>query len=238
MFSKKPVIGITLDAEAAGGYSPLPWYALRKEYFSVLARYGAVPLALPHELSCADQYLDQIDGLLLSGGDFDIPPEMYGMSVVHDSVITKNERTNFEIAMTKGSLDRKIPILGVCAGEQLLNVLLGGTLVQHIPDEIPNALEHQQPTPRTEAWHDVTVQTGTMLYDIVQTTRLSVNSNHHQAVKDTGEHVKVSAHADDGVVEAIEYTQHPFCLGVEWHPELEVSSGDRAIMQAFIAACM
>ncbi len=232
-----PIIGITLDAEEGGGYSPLPWYALRKEYFSIIAKLGAIPVGIPHEPSTIGHYIDLIDGLILTGGDFDIPPHLYGADFQHEKVIVKNARTQFEMDLTREAMKISMPILGVCAGEQLLNVLLGGTLVQHIPDEIDSALEHQQPTCRTQPWHEITIIKGTKLHEIVGTEQLKVNSNHHQAVKTVGKDVLISAVAPDGVVEAIEHTQLPFCIGVEWHPELETNEGDIKLFQSFLKAC-
>lgn len=238
----KPIIGITLDAEKGGkkgiSYSPLPWYALRKEYFSIISSLGAIPIALPHENIIINDYINLIDGLILTGGDFDIPPELYGQQNIHNSVIIKSERTAFEYELAQKVIAQNIPILGICAGEQLLNVILGGSLIQHIPDEIENSIEHQQTTPRTEAAHDVTIVRDTILYSIVGEDKLMVNSNHHQAVKTVGENVVINAVASDGVIEGIEYTKHPFCIGVEWHPELEVNKGDRKIFEAFIKASL
>ncbi len=234
---KRPVIGVTLDSEAAGGWSPMPWYALRQNYFGVVAKFGGAPMALPHEPECADSYIATINGLLITGGHFDISPEHYGVQEKHDKTAPKARRTEFEFAITKKALEKKIPILGICGGEQLINVILGGTLLQHIPDSIPNALEHEQKTPRTQAGHDIAVKEGTLLHRIVGKTKMSVNTSHHQAVEKTGAGVVVNCHAPDGVIEGIEYTQHPFCLGVEWHPEYEVDSADGKIVEAFIAAC-
>ncbi len=233
--SKRPIIGVTLDAEEAGGYSPFPWYALRKEYFKVLQRLGATPIALPHEIDAIEHYLTLIDGLVLTGGDVDIPPELYG-ETSHESVVTKEGRTAFEWKLAQAALAKNLPILGICAGQQLLNVILGGTLHQHIPDAIPNALEHQQPTPRNQPWHAITITADTLLHRITGTTLMQVNSNHHQAVKDVGKNVIVNATAPDGVIEGIESTAHRFCLGVEWHPEHEISPEDSAIFQALIRA--
>jgi len=237
----KPIIGITLDAEEGGekgsAYSPLPWYALRKEYFSIISSLGAIPIALPHENTKIDDYIDLIDGLILTGGDFDIPPELYGQQNIHETVVIKNERTAFEYELAQKALRDDMPILGICAGEQLLNVILGGSLIQHIPDEIDSPLEHQQKTPRTEPAHEVSIEKDTMLYAIIGEDKIMVNSNHHQAVKEVGKNVVINAIAPDGVIEGIEYTDHPFCIGLEWHPELEVNKGDRKIFEAFLNAC-
>ncbi|MEZ5825523.1 MAG: gamma-glutamyl-gamma-aminobutyrate hydrolase family protein [Geminicoccaceae bacterium] len=234
--SGRPVVGITLDAEPAGGYSKFPWYALRENYGDSIREAGGLPVALPHEPELAEDYLGMIDALVVTGGAFDVDPSLYGDSTTHPTVILKQRRTRFEWSVTRGAFDRGMPILGICGGQQLLNVVLGGTLVQHIPDSIENALAHEQPNPRDEPGHDVTIVEGTLLHRLTGTTRLAVNSAHHQAVAEPGKDCIVSARAEDGVIEAIEHPGHPFCLGVQWHPEFLITGGDRAILEAFIEA--
>ncbi|MBL8833319.1 MAG: gamma-glutamyl-gamma-aminobutyrate hydrolase family protein [Rhodospirillales bacterium] len=233
---KRPRIGITLDSEPAGGWSKMPWYALRQNYCGAVADVGGLPLPLPHEPELADAYLDGIDGLLITGGAFDVDPALFGDATKHATVKTKDRRTAFEHAMVKGALARDMPILGICGGEQLLNVALGGTLHQHVPDAFPNGLAHEQPNPRTEPGHAVDVVPGTLLHRVVGATRMNVNSAHHQAVKDVGPGVVVNAKAPDGVIEGIEHPGKRFCLGVEWHPEYSIDPGDGAIFVAFIKA--
>lgn len=232
--SSKPIIGFTLDFEEQGDYAPLPYYAIRKNYADAISFAGGVPVALPYDVDAVDQYFDLIDGIVVTGGDFDIHPSMYGSEEVHEKVTTKSLRTEFEVALLKKMLASKKPILGICAGEQLINVLLGGDMIQHIPDEIENALEHEQKNPRTETSHSIKIKEGTKLYSIVGGNHMEVNSSHHQAVKNVGKDVIISAVAPDGVVEAIEYDKHPFCIGVEWHPEYLIENGDKAIYKALI----
>jgi putative glutamine amidotransferase len=233
----QPLIGVTLDSEQPGGYSKFPWYALRQNYAAAIARAGGLPVLLPHEPEQAASYLDRLSGLVITGGAFDVDPGLFGASTRHPSVTTKDRRTAFEMAVAKGALDRDLPVLGICGGQQLLNVILGGTLIQHIPDEIGDALAHEQPNPRDEPGHRVTVQRGTLLHRICGTEELAVNSAHHQAVKDTGPGVVIDAVADDGVIEGIEHPGRKFCLGVQWHPEFSISSGDSLIFDRFIQAC-
>lgn len=233
----QPVIGVTLDSEEPGGYSKLPWYALRQNYSEAVVRAGGLPILLPHEPEQADAYLDRIAGLVITGGAFDVDPNLFGASTRHATVKTKDKRTAFELAITKGALERDLPILGICGGQQLLNVVLGGTLIQHIPDEVGAALAHEQPNPRTEPGHHVTVKKGTLLHRICGVDELAVNSAHHQAAKDVGPGVVVDAVAEDGVIEGIELPGKRFCLGVQWHPEYSISSGDTKIFDAFVAAC-
>lgn len=232
-----PMIGITLDAEPAGGYSKLPWYALRENYCDVIHAAGGIPLPLPHFPDLAEAYLDLIQGLVITGGAFDVDPALYGEGTKHETVNLKEKRTAFEFAITRGAVQRNLPILGICGGEQLLNVVLGGSLIQHIPDSIPNALPHEQPNPRHEPGHTVSVAPNSLLHRITGSTMLEVNSAHHQAVRQPAPGLVVSATAPDGVIEAIEYPGQTFCLGVQWHPEYLVSPADKRIIDAFIAAC-
>jgi putative glutamine amidotransferase len=233
----KPVIGVTLDAEQPGGYSRFPWYALRANYADALAGAGALPVALPHHATLAADYLDRIDGLVVTGGAFDVDPALYGAAGRHPTVTLKESRTEAELSLVQEALSRGLPVLGICGGEQLLAVAVGGTLLQHIPDSIRDALEHEQSNPRDEPSHPVTVLPGTMLAGIVGAASMAVNSAHHQAVADAGPFARVSAVAPDDVIEAIEDKRFRFCLGVQWHPEFLIDPGDRRIFDAFVAAC-
>jgi putative glutamine amidotransferase len=231
-----PVIGITLDSEDPGGYSNMPWYALRQNYADVIVAGGGLPLALPHEPDHVEDYVKTLDGLVVTGGAFDVDPGMFGATTRHDTVVTKDRRTLFEKNITEAMLAANKPVLGICGGQQLLHVILGGTLIQHIPDEVENPLAHEQPNPRTEAGHTVKVTSGTLLHRIVGTDTLAVNSAHHQAAKDISENIIVNAVAEDGVIEGIEDSRYRFCLGVQWHPEYLISNGDRQIIDAFVTA--
>jgi len=233
-----PVIGIPLDSEtgSADEYSKFPWYALRQNYISAVVKAGGLPLLLPHEMSLLDIYADDIDGLLIPGGNFDVDPSIYGDASTHDTVTTKGDRTQFEMAILKGAMKRDLPVLGICGGQQLLHVALGGSLIQHLPDEYPDGLEHEQPNPRDEVGHDAEVYEDTLLYDIVGQTNIQVNSAHHQAARDEPAGLKINACAPDGVIEGIEATNMTFCLGVQWHPEFEITDADVRIFAAFVEA--
>ena len=232
---KKPIIGMTLDLEPAGGYSPYPWYALRRNYFDAVARAGAIPVAIPYQRALIEDFLESLHGLVIPGGFFDIHPSRYGVSECHDTVVTKDERTEFDIEITRRAFEKDLPLLGICAGAQLMNVLLGGTLYQHIPDDIENALEHEQKECRSQPSHGIAITENTLLHQIGGTKTAQVNSSHHQAIKDLGAGVVVNAIAPDGVVEGIEIPEKRFCLGVEWHPEYETTDLDRKIFQHFVA---
>lgn len=179
-----------------------------------------------------------LDGLVVTGGAFDVDPALYGAEDRHDTVTTKDRRTAFELAILNGFLDTDRPVLGICGGQQLLNVALGGTLIQHIPDAIADCLAHEQPNPRTEPGHAVEVMRDTLLHRLGGgADRLQVNSAHHQAAGEVGDGVVVSGVAPDGVIEAIETPDRRFCLGVQWHPEYSISAADDTIFRAMIEAC-
>jgi putative glutamine amidotransferase len=234
----QPIIGLTLDREPPGGYSKThAWYALRENYCDAVAAAGGLPILLPHEPERAAQYLALVQGLVVTGGAFDVDPALFGAASRHASVTTKDRRTAFELTLTRDAVAADRPVLGICGGQQLLNVALGGTLVQHIPDEVANALAHEQPNPRTEPGHTVRLLPGTALRKIAGADELAVNSAHHQAVKDPAPGLVVDALAPDGVIEGIEHPQRRFCVGVQWHPEYLLSDGDRRLFAAFVAAC-
>lgn len=234
---KRPIVGVTLDSEQPGGYSKYPWYALRQNYADAIIAAGGLPVALAHDAALADAYLERIDALVVTGGAFDVDPALYGDGERHATVTLKAARTDAEMALTQGALARDLPVLGICGGQQLLAVALGGTLIQHIPDAIAGALEHEQPNPRHQPGHPIAVVPGTLLHRIVGSDRMAVNSAHHQAVREPGPHAVINATAPDRVIEGVEDARYRFCLGVQWHPEFFIDPGDRRIFDALIAAC-
>lgn len=178
-----------------------------------------------------------LDGLVLTGGDFDIDPSFYGEAITNERVVVKDIRTQFEMGVLRAMMQKGAPILGICAGQQLMNVMLGGSLIQHIPDEIANCLEHEQKTDKHLVSHTVKVSKGSLLHNLVNSFEFEVNSTHHQAVKSVGKNIKATAIANDGVVEAIESTNLDFFLGVQWHPEYLTTEQDKMIFSGFISAC-
>ena len=230
---KKPIIGITLDVEQPGGYSKFPWYAIRKNYIDSIEQYSGIALPLAHNLKVVDSYISIIDGLIITGGHYDISPLIYGKEPTI-KINEKNDRTNFEIKMCEKSLKKNIPVLGICGGEQVLNVCLGGTLIEDIKSHIPNAINHEQLEPRNTTSHSVVIESSSKLYSLIKEKKINVNSAHHQSVDKLGKNISICGRAEDGVIEAIESNKYKWCLGVQWHPEFLITKSDKLIFQDFI----
>ena len=237
--AKKPLIGIGLDLEENGGeYSPYPFYALRKNYFDIITQFGGVPVAIPYDIENIERFTSLCDGLIIPGGNFDVPPEYYGATYNHEKNTLKNFRTEFEFKITRSFLQTGKPILGICGGMQLLNVVLGGTLIQDIATEVPNALEHEVKN-REAIAHEITIDKKSKFYDIIGRKEIiGVNTAHHQAAGEVGEWVLASAKTSDGIIEVIEKEDHQFCIGVQYHPEYLVTEHDEKLIAAFIEACI
>jgi putative glutamine amidotransferase len=224
-------IAIPLDVSVSGRYEQ------PRAYADAVRDAGGLPLPVPcGDPSLAAEYLALCDGLLVAGGDFDIPPERYGEVRRPGCGPSRPGRTAFEEAMAAGAVAAGIPVLGVCGGMQLLAVVRGGALHQHLPDDL--GVSHEQPPPKDAPSHPVEVAPGSILARLAGPGSLDVNSTHHQAVSRPGRGMAVSARAPDGVVEAIEMDGHPFALGVQWHPEVLASRDPRqaAILRGFVLA--
>jgi putative glutamine amidotransferase len=209
----RPRIGVTLDADADRGR-----YHLKASYVDAVLAADGLPILLPHAPESAAAYLALLDGLVVTGGAFDVPPELYGEVRRKECGPTKPERTAFEKDLLEAALAARLPVLGVCGGMQLLNVVRGGTLYQDLLVDAGLG-GHEQPAPKDVPSHEVRIAPGTQLAALVGEGALAVNSTHHQAARDPGSGVLVSARAPDGLAEAIELPDLPFALGVQWHPE-------------------
>ena len=232
---KKPIIGITLDSEESGIYSKFPWYAIRKNYLHSIENYGGIPFPIFHTNNNVKNIFNLIDGLIITGGNFDIDPINYG-NKSRGSRIIKNSRTNFEIDICKLFLKSHKPLLGICGGEQLLNVTCGGTLIQDIKKNNKNSLEHEQKNSRDETSHQVILINKTKIKKIIKKKFIKVNSAHHQAVDKLGKDLIASSFATDGVIESIEHIHHNWCIGVQWHPEFLITLEDQILLKNFVKA--
>lgn len=229
----KPVIGITPDvgeSSARPGRPATARYELKIAYADAVIAAGGRPIVLPYDDDASA--LELCDGLVVTGGAFDIPPELYGAKAGGKMGPVKRGRTAYEHRVLRAALEADLPVLAICGGMQLLAVEAGGTLYQDIRDEVPGAFDHEQKNDPREPAHAVTVLPGTALAAIVGAREIQVNSTHHQAVKDPGR-ARVCAVAADGVVEAIELPGG-FVLGVEWHPELLAGPEHLALYRALV----
>ena len=229
-------IGVTPDWTRAGE-SPSN-YELRRAYADALLMAQGLPLVLPYsdEARVLEAYLDDLDGLLITGGAFDIDPSEYGEARRPKCGPSKPERTAFERELLERALRRDLPVLGVCGGMQLINVALGGSLYQDLATDLPTADSHEQRLDRRRPTHVVNVRRGSRLARAVGEGQLMVNSTHHQAVHHLGEGLGAVAVAPDGVIEAIEAARYRFVVGVQWHPELLLLSvpANLGLYRAFV----
>lgn len=239
---KKPIIGITLDWDDSPTYSKShDWYAVRTNYASCISKNGGVPITLPYDMDAIDTYLEMIDGLMVPGGDYDLDPAVYGEEVEEGTRNLRSNRTDFETALIKAALAKNIPILAICAGQQLLAAMYGGRLIQDINTFNPKALEHEQiklGIPMSQTSHSIKIEPGSLLHKIIQKEEMQVNSSHHQAVKSVDPEMIISAFSEDGIIEAIEMPNYDFVIGVEWHPEFLATEDDLLIIKAFIRAAI
>jgi putative glutamine amidotransferase len=233
----QPVIGITTYREVST--EGLPYVMIYQAYAQAVMQAGGVPVLIPSILAeggWAALY-ERLDGILLAGGGDialehfkgDDHPRIDGVDPLRDSI----ELSLFHAAYKDGK-----PFLGICRGIQIVNVGLGGTLYTHISDQHPNAIDHTYPgNMRTVLAHEVKVEEGTRLAEILGEPILQVNSLHHQGLKDVAPELRITAYALDGLVEAVELPEHPFGLAVQWHPEwLTDQQPTRNLFKTFIEA--
>jgi len=229
---KKPLIGIGADVGANPGSGRDRAFAYTT-YVEALRKAGAIPVLIPPQPENIDALLDELDGVLLAGGD-DCDPSLYGEEPHASCSPMDRRRQENDIAIAAKAREKHVPTLGICLGLQVMAVAAGGTLIQDIDSEIDTDLEHAgEPTNRKR--HDITLEEGTRLVGILKKRELNVNSSHHQAIRTAGKGLRITAKAPDGVIEGLEDPEHPFYVGVQWHPEdmtTEASGG--SLFSAFV----
>ena len=214
----KPLIGITTHlADNEYGQTRI---VLQQAYVKAIMQAGGVPVLIPSLIANDGWYAlySRLDGILFSGGG-DIALEHFPGDPHPRIADVEPERDTVELKMIHAAASDGKPFLGICRGCQLLNVSLGGTLYTHIADQLPNSLDHSYPgNLRTVLVHEVKIEEGTRIADVLGEPIVRVNSHHHQGLKDIAPSLRVAGHAPDGLVEAVELTNHPFGLAVQWHP--------------------
>jgi putative glutamine amidotransferase len=208
----KPVIGVSKCSK-------------NDDYIESVRRAGGEPLLLDWEVMSVADALARIDALVLTGGP-DVDPSRYAAAAHPSTQPAHAARDRFELELASAAVAQDRPVLGICRGMQVLNVAAGGTLVQDIPTGVSNALPHDIKDPKNAVAHTVALQPGTLVSRLLGTSEAKVNSRHHQAVQAPGKGWSVTAVSRDGIVEAIERSGARFCLGVEWHPENFVETGE------------
>ncbi len=208
-------------------------------YMNGIKEAGAIPVILPLSSSAEDvlEVFEMCDGLLMTGGH-DVSPSLYGQQRQINCGISCDERDLLEKALYEKALEQDKPVLGICRGIQLINVLQGGTLYQDLSSEYDSSIEHHMEPPYTKVAHKVNIAKQTPLYELLLTEQMGVNSYHHQAVKDLGSDLEVMAVSEDGLVEAIRHIGKKFVWAFQWHPEFdfEVNPNSKKIFDAFIKA--
>ncbi|MCM3727824.1 gamma-glutamyl-gamma-aminobutyrate hydrolase family protein [Neobacillus cucumis] len=235
----KPIIGIT------GAYVNhnqfMEGVYVHHDYHKTVAANGGIPIILPYiNAELAIETMPLCDGIILSGGE-DVDPLYYGEDPHPQLGPTTPERDLAEIAIAKYALDNNIPLLAICRGIQILNVALGGTLIQDIPSQVKEPIQHSQQVTRSRDTHSVNIQKDSKLFQILDTEQVRVNSLHHQSINKVAKDLRVVADSSDGIVEAVEYIYpNTFTVGVQWHPESMAGTNDQMnnLFVEFIKSCL
>jgi putative glutamine amidotransferase len=235
----QPLIGIT------SGYRTIQLKylhsCLAKKYTQAIIRAGGIPLILPANLppTQMSDLLPRLDGILFSGGD-DVNPGLYGESPIPETKKILDERDELEAALLNSAMKENKPVLGICRGLQMINVALGGSLYQHILTQHPVAIQHDRHDDlREKLHHTVKISPGSHFAKILGTPEIKVNTLHHQGIRQLSTKLQsCGVCAQDGLIEAVEISDHPFFLAVQWHPEELADLPEHfVIFQAFVKAC-
>lgn len=232
----KPKIGIVCGMTSSDEFR----YDLSQSNVKAISEAGGIPFLIPYDMSNVDNYLSIVDGIYFTGGG-DISP-FYANVDPHKNIrFFHPDRDEFEFELCRKALNLNIPVLGICRGCQVINVVSGGSLYQDLNTEVENHICHTNPgeTPFSAYIHPVTINDNTNLYDIYKTDKIYTNSCHHQSIKDVAPNFSISALANDGIIEAIEYKGDNFVLGIQWHPEAMFTIHKEAILifERFIKEC-
>jgi putative glutamine amidotransferase len=230
----RPLIGIPPCLDERGRWRAGRTYQyIDRAYARAVEQAGGLPLYLPLQADVED-LAARIGGLLLPGGDDLLPDTPYPEHVRLDPAPAA--QVAFDRRLLAAALERGLPVLAICYGMQLLALHHGGSLHHHIPTDVPEAGPHRLPEP--DGRHAVHILPGSQLAAVLGDAGNGVNSLHHQAVAEPGEGLRACAHAEDGLIEAIERSEPPFCVGVQWHPEKMQGPQRERLFGAFVAACL
>ena len=211
---------------------------INNTYINAIKRAGGIPVCIPYmDEDTIDSVLDGVQGVLLIGG-YDVNPLIFGQEPHYKLGTVIYERDQSDLLMAKKAFARNMPLLGICRGEQVMNVAFGGTLYQDIDSQVENVLKHTQASMRHELTHTVELLPS-KLQQIIGQESILTNSFHHQAVDAVAPGFLLNARAKDGVIEGIEHPEHPYCIGVQWHPEgLQNDAPSDNLFKSFIEAAI
>jgi putative glutamine amidotransferase len=239
-----PLVAVTATVRADDG---VPRVRLAASYLRILERAGLTPVVIAPfagDLADVEASIDRVfgavAGLVLTGGE-DVTPGEYGAAPSPHLGRVNADRDMTELAMVRAARDQRVPTLAICRGIQVLNVALGGTLIQDLPTEKPGAIAHDPEEPRTSRTHNIQLAPDSRVFDALGAATLDVNSVHHQAIAKLAASLVVTAKAPDGVIEAVETGRRDpwWVLGVQWHPEEfadDSAAPDHGLVAAFAAA--
>lgn len=232
----RPVIGILLDYQEEGSFSRRPHYALRRAYFDAVWQAGGLPLGLPYIIEGRNDYLDAVGGVIVPGGFYPFPDVYYGGELAVAE--PPHPRHAAEVPLVQAAIARDVPLLGICAGLQVLAAVEGADLIRDLKSEIGGDIDHLNEKPAEEPAHAVAVTPGTLLHKIVGHDEIMVNTAHNEAPRTLPPTLVVNAVAPDGVIEGAERPDRTFCLGVQWHPEFFLGEDDpnQALFKALVEA--
>ena len=227
-----PLIGITTYASNEDDE-----FALPAQYVSAIHRAGGMAALLPPGETAPDELLARLDGLVLAGGD-DVDPDLYGGRHHPEVYNVSRQRDAFELGLARRVLAEQRPTLAICRGLQLVNVALGGTLHEHLPDVVGQEILHRLP-PRKNTLHPVTAVAETQLAGLLGNSPFEASSSHHQSIDRLGRGLVAAAHTADGTIEAVELPGQAWLHAVQWHPETtaEVDPLQQSLFDSLVAAC-
>ncbi len=242
--SDRPLVGVPCRSDSSGIYQGRPINVQNSSYIRAVINAGGVPFLIP--LEARDEVLRdlfaQASGILLTGGG-DIAPQFLGEASHLALNDVQSARDELEFTLVRWALEESKPMFGICRGIQVMNVAAGGSLYQDIASLCPNADKHDysfsQGYPLDFLAHPVDIETGSRLSVVLKSDHVQVNSSHHQALKEVAATYRTVAHSPDGIIEGIEAPDHPFVIGVQWHPEELVTSQETAqrLFLAFVNVC-
>jgi len=227
---RQPLIGVSASRTQRGGST------VSDTYINAILKAGGIPVIVPviTDVKALRHTVSQLDGLVMTGGE-DFSPFYYKEDTIAYVNETDSIRDIYDLALLKLVANRNIPILGICRGEQAINVAFGGTLYQDIPTQYQDStLNHRQTQPSTIGTHWINTIRGTKLSAVLPATHVLTNTHHHQGVKDVAPDFSIAARASDGFVEAIEAYPNKTVIGVQFHPEGHVAGGGSAIISNFL----